>query len=306
MNTEKTGICIFAYTRQGIQTARKAAACLKQENRRITTDTDSEEQLDWIHLYTTEKLLERVQEEQPAMLQGLHLIQQPTVEFYGRCFRQSEALIFIGATGIAVRNIVPHIRDKQTDPAVLCMDELGTFVIPILSGHIGGANQLASEIAQKVGAIPVITTATDIHQKFSVDSWASRNQMIIDDIRIAKQISSTILEQEIPEKEAEALAKRWCAHLKADALGLMFLNRKEGRLSPLVYVPAADTLFWESSCGSGTSAVGAWLALASGKPVTVSLKQPGGVLEIAASPDGSLFLKGTVRCLYEKVVDVEW
>ena len=117
-------------------------------------------------------------------------------------------------------------------------------------------------------------------------------------------ISHVILEQELPEKAAETLAKRWCAFLDVDALGLMFLNRKEGRLSPLVYVPAAETLFWESSCGSGTSAVGAWLARKSGQPVTVSLKQPGGVLEISALPDGPLFLTGTVRRLYEKVVSL--
>jgi diaminopimelate epimerase len=106
--------------------------------------------------------------------------------------------------------------------------------------------------------------------------------------------------------EAEALAKRRCAELHADALGLMFWERGAGRLTPLVYVPAADTLFWENSCGSGTAAVGAYLAKEQGTAVCVSLCQPGGTLEIAASPDGALRLGGTVRCVYEKTAVIEF
>ena len=109
---------------------------------------------------------------------------------------------------------------------------------------------------------------------------------------------------ETPEKEAEALAKRWCAYLKTDALGLMFLRPEEERLEPLVYVPAADTLFWESSCGSGTTAVGAWLAAKAGRVMEVRLRQPGGTLELHAEPDGPYFLTGTVRCLYEKTIEL--
>ena len=118
-------------------------------------------------------------------------------------------------------------------------------------------------------------------------------------------IAHVIVEQDMPEKEAEQVIRSWCAHLHADALGLMFVNLKEERLKPLVYVPAADTLFWESACGSGTAAVGAWLASESGKTMSVSLRQPGGGLGIKAYPDGSLYLKGTVRCLYEKTAVLE-
>lgn len=119
-------------------------------------------------------------------------------------------------------------------------------------------------------------------------------------------ISHVILEEEVPAKEAEHLIRQWCAELRADAAGMLFLDRKAGFLKPLVYVPAADTLFWESACGSGTSAVGAWLAWKDGRPVDLSLKQPGGMLEISASPDGPLFLKGTVKCLYEKTAEVDF
>ena len=116
-------------------------------------------------------------------------------------------------------------------------------------------------------------------------------------------ISHVILET--PLEKAEALAKDWCAFLRADALGLMFLDRKAGALTPLVYVPAADTLFWESACGSGSSAVGVWLAQKAGREITVSLKQPGGALTITAAPEGPVILQGTVRFLEEKTVNIE-
>lgn len=93
---------------------------------------------------------------------------------------------------------------------------------------------------------------------------------------------------------AEDHARKWCRFLQAEALGILFLNASADRLIPLVYVPGADTLFWETSCGSGSAAAGAWLASHENRKITVSLKQPGGTLEVIASPGGPLFLKGTV------------
>ena len=117
-------------------------------------------------------------------------------------------------------------------------------------------------------------------------------------------IAHVIETRTIPQGDAETLAKRRCAELSADALGLMFWDRDDELLTPLVYVPKADTLFWENSCGSGTAAVGAFLAKETGRRTAASLRQPGGVLGIDASPDGTLRLKGTVRCLYEKSLTV--
>ena len=109
-------------------------------------------------------------------------------------FEAADAIVFIGATGIAVRYISPFVKNKIKDPAIISIDELGQFVISLLSGHIGGANDLAKEIAEKIGAVPVITTATDIHRRFSVDSYAEKHNMHIGSMSLAKNISSLIVD----------------------------------------------------------------------------------------------------------------
>lgn len=109
-----------------------------------------------------------------------------------------DALIFVGAVGIAVRAIAPHVSSKLSDPAVLCVDEAGRFVIPILSGHIGGANALARRVAQAIGATAVITTATDINGRFSVDAWAAEQGMAISSMELARRVSAGILIRDIP------------------------------------------------------------------------------------------------------------
>lgn len=92
---------------------------------------------------------------------------------------QKHALLFIGACGIAVRAIAPWVTDKLHDSPVLVMDEQGQYVIPILSGHMGGANELAWLLAGKTGAVPVITTATDLNKKFAVDMFAKKNGLAV-------------------------------------------------------------------------------------------------------------------------------
>lgn len=112
-------------------------------------------------------------------------------------FNTFDALIFVCACGIAVRAISPYIASKLTDPAVIVIDDCGRFVIPILSGHIGGANRLAEIVAEKIKAEPVITTATDTGKKFSPDSFAKANGLTITDNSAAKKIASAVLDGEI-------------------------------------------------------------------------------------------------------------
>ncbi|MEE0954969.1 MAG: cobalt-precorrin 5A hydrolase [Eubacterium sp.] len=111
-------------------------------------------------------------------------------------FREADVIIFIGATGIAVRIIAPFVRDKRTDPAVICLDEKGKFCISLLSGHIGGANRLVSGMSGYLGSTPVITTATDINQKFAVDVYAKENGISISNMTYAKEVSAALLSGE--------------------------------------------------------------------------------------------------------------
>lgn len=117
-------------------------------------------------------------------------------ECVGKWFSQVDAIVFLCASGIAVRSIAPWIVHKSKDPAVIVMDETGKFCISLLSGHWGGANALAEKLARMTGAIPVITTATDREEKFAVDAFARKNNLELTDWKLAKRISARILEGE--------------------------------------------------------------------------------------------------------------
>ena len=161
---------LFAYSRGGCATARRVLEALPEEV--------------WM-CYTMPRF------EEPGFLPLDRAI-------YDVCFSSMDALIFVGACGIAVREIAPYVKSKKTDPAVVCIDEAGQFVIPLLSGHIGGANALAEKLAEKLDATAVVTTATDVRGKFAVDAWAARHGCAISDMGLAKAVSAAILEEDIP------------------------------------------------------------------------------------------------------------
>ncbi len=96
-------------------------------------------------------------------------------------WHEAKNLIFIMATGIVVRTIAPLIKDKKTDPAVVVLDEKGRFVISLLSGHLGGANELTKKVAEYLGAEAVITTSSDINNHTPIDLWAEKNGLVIED-----------------------------------------------------------------------------------------------------------------------------
>lgn len=109
------------------------------------------------------------------------------------CFPRAGALVFVGAAGIAVRAVAPYLRDKTRDPAVVVVDEGGHWAVPILSGHLGGANDLARRIEKICGARAVITTATDVNGVFAVDEWAKRQNCVILNPEKIKVVSAALL-----------------------------------------------------------------------------------------------------------------
>ena len=89
-------------------------------------------------------------------------------------WKKFDAFIFIGAMGICVRTIAPLVNDKHVDPAVVCVDSLGLNAVSVLSGHIGGANDLAHDVAAIIGAREVITTQSDNAGLWALDTFAER------------------------------------------------------------------------------------------------------------------------------------
>lgn len=131
-----------------------------------------------------------------AIQHGLLPMECSISELTAQYFDSADALIYIGACGIALRAVAPFIRSKTTDPCVLSIDEAARFVIPLLSGHIGGGNALAREAALLLHATPVISTATDINGCFAVDVFATENDLTICDMQLAKEISAALLDGE--------------------------------------------------------------------------------------------------------------
>ena len=163
----RNGICI-CFTAQGKETATRLLEKLSQQ---------MEEAFDFLDYTGSEH-------------------SKPLKQVVKEAFQEKEAILFVGAAGIAVRLIAPWVQDKLKDPAVLVIDEQGRYAIPILSGHVGGCNELAEAAAQILGAEPVITTATDLRQAFAVDVFAAENELVISDRELAKQISAAELRGE--------------------------------------------------------------------------------------------------------------
>lgn len=115
-----------------------------------------------------------------------------TITLTSEIFEKYDGLIYIMAAGIVVRSIAAHVVSKASDPAVLCMDECGKHCISLLSGHLGGANKLTREVAAAIGAIPVITTATDMHEKKAPDDIARELMMRVEPLNALKPVNSIV------------------------------------------------------------------------------------------------------------------
>ncbi len=164
-------IAMICFTINGCLLAEKSKDYLENKQHQVTIYSKSE--------YLT----------QPA----LHPLQVSLKEWTGEMFRTMDGIVFVGASGIAVRSIAPFIVSKKEDPAVIVMDEQGKHCISLLSGHLGGANELTQQIAAAVGADPVITTATDVNRLLAVDVFAKKNNLLIENMTLAKEVAAALV-----------------------------------------------------------------------------------------------------------------
>lgn len=121
---------------------------------------------------------------------------EPTSDKIIELFKNSNALICLFSLGAVIRLIAPYLKDKKTDPAVIVIDDKTNFVISVLSGHIGGANELTQEISEKLNALPVITTAADVNKTIAVDLVGREFGWKIDDETTVTKISAHMINAE--------------------------------------------------------------------------------------------------------------
>jgi cobalt-precorrin 5A hydrolase len=165
------GIAVVAVTRRGVETALKI-----------------QKALDYTQLHATVYAPQKY-----SQLSGVVALEKKLPEFFAEVYKQVDGLVAVMATGITIRAVAPLLESKLTDPAVVGVDAQGKFVISLLSGHLGGANDLTHIIAQGINAIPVITTASDIMGKQSVEDLAKKLQLKIENFDSLVALNSAIV-----------------------------------------------------------------------------------------------------------------
>ncbi|WP_255298345.1 cobalt-precorrin 5A hydrolase [Brevibacillus dissolubilis] len=173
-NSDKRPYAIVAITKHGVEKARKLY-----------------EQLDGSHLYYMEKFATGDEAER-----GIRLFNGSVRLLFPDFFKQYTGLISFISLGAVVRMMAPVLQDKKTDPGVVVVDDRGEHAISVLSGHLGGANELTREIARLIGAKPVITTASDVQQTIPVDLFGRSFGWRLDSFEKATPVSASVVNEE--------------------------------------------------------------------------------------------------------------
>ncbi len=139
----------------------------------------------------------------------INWFEDSTTTKIGVLFQNYGALVCIFSLGAVIRLVAPHMKDKKIDPAVIVIDDTGKFVISTLSGHLGGANKLAEDIAELIGATPVITTAADVNKTIAVDLVGKEFEWQIDDDSTVTKISAFMVNEEKIGVFQDAGEKNW-------------------------------------------------------------------------------------------------
>lgn len=169
-------IAVVAVTRRGAATAKRAAAAL------------SESSGDHVDLLLPAKIAGAYPDALPY--------NRPLTDLCGELFHEYRCLVMVMALGIVFRLLAPHIHDKRWDPAVVVLDERGQFAISALSGHLGGANDLARSLQKKLGSRAVITTATDVHGLPAIDLLARDYNLLMEPFELVKHVNAAIVNGE--------------------------------------------------------------------------------------------------------------
>jgi cobalt-precorrin 5A hydrolase len=138
---------------------------------------------------------------------------EPTSEKIVELFKNNDAIVCLFSLGAVIRLIAKHLKDKKTDPAVIVIDDKTNFVISVLSGHIGGANELTQKIAEKIGALPVITTAADVNKTIAVDLVGKEFNWKIEDDSTVTKISAHMVNEESIGVLQDVGNKKWFKEL---------------------------------------------------------------------------------------------
>lgn len=136
-----------------------------------------------IHIYTLPKY----------QVEHVEVIEGGLKAFNQVLFKNYKVIIYMMAMGIIVRDIAPYLKHKSMDPAVLCLSPDGSYLIPVLSGHLGGANKIARHLSSRIHAKPVITTASDLMHKTAVDLLAKDHDLVIDNYQDAKLLTAMMI-----------------------------------------------------------------------------------------------------------------
>ena len=163
-----------------------------------------------------------------------------------KTFNKYDLHIFVAATGAVVRIIEGKFKSKDTDPAVITIDDHANFVISLLSGHLGGANEECQKIANGIGAIPVITTASDVGGKIAVDTLSQKIKAKLNDLDGAKRVTSLIVNG---ENVSLHLPKNIVNHDENSAGAIIVSNRKNIEISKII----PQNIFIGIGCKRGVS-----------------------------------------------------
>ena len=207
---------------------------------------------------------------------------EQTSEKISSLFQNSSALVCIFSLGAVIRLVAPHMRDKKTDPAVIVIDDKANFVISALSGHLGGANELANLLASKLGSIPVVTTAADVNQTISVDLVGRNLGWKIDDDSTVTRVSAHMVNGEAIGVYQDAGSPDWCAKLPGNVTTYDTLDGMRDSQSKAFLIISDRIIPWD-------------------RPDSVVYRPPSLVVGVGLHRDTSkdTILRGIASCLKE-------